>query len=72
VAFCSSSSVGGDEVVGRGGWDDAPSTLVLKDDVQGVDDAGNVWERDLSAPEVWYGVTSLAVETYNRGRSTEG
>jgi hypothetical protein len=53
VAFYSSSG-GGDEVVGRGGWDDAPSTLVLKDDVQGVDDAGNVWGRGLSAPEVWY------------------
>jgi hypothetical protein len=72
VAFYSSSSVGSGEVVDQGGRDDAPSTLVLKDDVQGVDDAGNVCEGGLSAPEVWYGGRSLAVETYNRGRSTEG
>jgi hypothetical protein len=72
VAFYSSSSGVGDEVVGRSGWDDAPSTLVLKDDVQGVDDAGDVCEGGLSAPELWYGMRSLVVKTYNRGRSTEG
>ena len=36
---------------GVGGWLDRMTTrLVLEDDVQGVDDAGNVWEVNVSLP----------------------